>query len=87
MSRSNNAVPRIECNEHGSDRTVISQTFEPITIAEFEESDVIEEVVVAEDYSVGKQVGDGPGPGDHVGGGGGGLSIGKQVGTFNWQLL
>ena len=30
------------------------QTFEPITIAEFEESDVIEEVVVAEDYSVAK---------------------------------
>merc|ERR1719234_1787828 len=28
-----------------------TQTFEPITIAEFEEQDVIEEVVVAEDYS------------------------------------
>ena len=30
-----------------------TQTFEPITIAEFEEQDVIEEVVVAEDYSLG----------------------------------
>ena len=30
----------------------VSQTFEPITIAEFEENEVIEEVVVAEDYSV-----------------------------------
>ena len=33
---------------------LLLQTFEPITIAEFEESDVIEEVVVAEDYSVAK---------------------------------
>ena len=42
---------------------------------------------MAEDYSVGKQVGDGPGPGGHVGGRGEGVSIGKQVGTFIWQSL
>jgi len=33
----------------------LTQTFEPITIAEFEENAVIEEVVVAEDYSIAKQ--------------------------------
>jgi len=33
----------------------LTQTFEPITIAEFEENAVIEEVVVAEDYSITKQ--------------------------------
>merc|ERR1719470_409517 len=33
----------------------MTQTFEPITIAEFEENAVIEEVVVAEDYSIAKQ--------------------------------
>jgi len=36
-----------------------SQTFEPITIAEFEENAVIEEVVIAEDYSITKTSEDG----------------------------
>lgn len=33
----------------------VSQTFEPITIAQFQENAVIEEVVIAEDYSVVKE--------------------------------